>query len=47
MEREGEVHRAEEELAATEPQATFQEQTAPPHENEQWWRNDDGSGEVQ
>ena len=47
MDREDEAHRLEEELAATEPQATLLEQTAPPHEHEQWWRNDDGSGEVQ
>jgi hypothetical protein len=46
MEREEELRRSEEELQAVEPQA-LQEQTAPAHEHEQWWRNDDGSGEVQ
>lgn len=38
------VRNAEDELAAREPQSA--EQPSPRPENEQWWRNDAGSGEV-
>jgi hypothetical protein len=47
MKSEDEVHQGDEELAASEPQPQLVEQALPPAENEQWWRNDGGSGEVQ
>ena len=48
MNLEEEVRKPTDELETTEHLVEPpQEQTAPLRENEQWWRNDDGSGEVQ